>query len=421
MQTILHNCCGMDVHKDSVVACIIKTRRNPVPHINPEVVDTEIRVFETFPEGLAKLRSWIESEQCMHVAMESTGIYWCPVYESLEDAFDGKIEILVTNPRHMKNVPGKKTDIKDAEWIAQLLRAGLLSGSFIPPQDIRELRQLTRYRKNVVQDVNTQKNRIEKTLQQAGFKLSTFLSDVFGVSGRNLLGVLVNCGKLSPSDIEDKTKRISKEKKSEIKRAITGQLNEHQRQFLSLQIKHLDELLAHLSVIEASIDKISAKFDEDIQRLGTIPGIAETSATAIIAEIGVDMSKFRTAEHFCSWAGLAPGDNMSAGKKKSTRITFGNPYIKGVICECAWAAVRVRTSYLSKYYWKLKQRRGTKKAIIALARKILVIIYNLIKNSDAYNEEKFELARIKQESIRLNRISAEVRKLGFELVPIEAA
>jgi len=325
MQTILHNCCGMDVHKDSVVACILKTCEPTTIERKREAVDKEIRVFGTFPNDLAQMRNWLESEKCYHVAMESTGVYWQPIYEALEDAADGEMEILVVNARHMKNVPGKKTDIKDAEWIASLLRSGLLSGSFIPPQDVRELRQLTRYRKNVVQDINTQKNRIEKTLQQAGFKLSTFLSDVFGVSGRNLIRILIKRGKLTALDVETETKRISKEKKAEIKRAITGQLTEKQRNFLQLQITLLDGLLAHLESIESSIEELSAKWNDDIERLRTIPGIGLTSATAIIGEIGSDVSKFPTAEHFCSWAGLVPGDNKSAGKKKVQESLSATP------------------------------------------------------------------------------------------------
>ena len=316
METILHNCCGMDIHKDSVVACIIKSDPStPAVNVKDEV-SKEIKVFGTFPDDLAQLKAWLISEDCRHVAMESTGVYWQPIYEALEDAHGGEMDIKVVNARHMKNVPGKKTDIKDSEWIARLLRAGLLSGSFIPPQDIRELRQLTRYRKNIVQDVNTQKNRIEKTLQQAGFKLSTFLSDIFGVSGRNLIRVLIKQGRIFSSDVENETKRISKEKKAEIKRAVNGQLAKKQRGFLQLQTLMLDSLLAHLETIEKSIAAFSEKWESDIERLCTIPGIATTSATAIIGEIGTGMGKFPTAEHFCSWAGLAPGGNMSAGKKK---------------------------------------------------------------------------------------------------------
>jgi len=316
MQTILHNCCGMDIHKDSIVACILKTHPLPATKCVRNDVEKEIRVFGTFPDDLAQLRAWLEAEDCRHVAMESTGVYWQSAYEALEDAFNGKIDIKVVNAQHMKNVPGKKTDIKDAEWIASLLRSGLLAGSFIPPQDVRELRQMTRYRKTIVQDISTQKNRIEKTLQQAGFKLSTFLSDVFGVSGRNLICVLIKKGKLSPSDVENETRRISKEKKAEIKRSVNGHLTQKQRHFLQLQISLLDSLLSHLDSVEQSIAELSAKWNDDIERLSTIPGIATTSATAVIGEIGSDMSKFPTSEHFCSWAGLVPSNNKSAGKKK---------------------------------------------------------------------------------------------------------
>jgi transposase len=296
-----------------------------VPTTNQEDLIKDIRVFKTFLDDLTQMRIWLEAEGCCHVAMESTGVYWCPVYDALENACGGKMELFVTNARHMRNVPGKKTDIKDAEWIATLLRAGLLRGSFVPPLDVRELRQLTRYRKNVVEDISTQKNRIEKTLQQAGFKLSSFLSDIFGVSGRNLLRVLIQKGKLTPNDVENETKCISAEKKNEIKLSINGLLSERQRQFLQLQITMLDDLLGHLTAIEQSIADLSKPFTNEIARLDTIPGIAITSATAIIAEIGVNMNKFPTAEHFCSWAGVVPGDNESAGKKKVPESLLETP------------------------------------------------------------------------------------------------
>jgi len=325
MQTILNNCCGLDVHKDSVIACLLKTRNLLALSSSQDDVIKEIRVFKTFLNDLTQLRNWLEAEGCCHVAMESTGVYWFPVYDALEGACDGKMELLVTNARHMRNVPGKKTDIKDAEWIATLLRAGLLRGSFIPPLNVRELRQLTRYRKNVVEDISTQKNRIEKTLQQAGFKLSTFLSDIFGVSGRNLIRVLIKNGKLAPGDVENETKRISEGKKNEIKLAINGLLSVRQRQFLQLQISMLDDLLSHLAAVEQSIAELSMPFMDEIDRLDTIPGIGVTAAAAIIAEIGVAMNKFPTAEHFCSWAGVTPGDNQSAGKKKVPESILETP------------------------------------------------------------------------------------------------
>lgn len=313
MNDIYDVCCGLDVHKESVVACIIKTSKDK----DKDNVEIEIRSFKTFFNDLVELRKWIEEENCHHVAMESTGIYWCPIYDELEKAFQGNIEILVTNARHMRTVPGKKTDIKDSQWIASLLRAGLLHGSFIPPLDVRELRLLTRYRKNIVEDINTQKNRIEKFLQGSGFKLSNFLTDIFGTSGRNLMNVLIDKGELSASDVENETKRISQEKKDEIKVSINGKLTEHQKYFLKLQLTHLDELISHQAVIEESIESMSGKFSESISRIDAIPGIGFTSAAAIIAEIGIDMSKFPTSENFCSWAGVSPGDNKSAGKKKA--------------------------------------------------------------------------------------------------------
>jgi transposase len=316
MQAILNISCGLDVHKDTVVACILKTSHLSLERDDKEEVEKEIRTFGTFPDTLKELRDWLESEDCHHVAMESTGVYWHPVYDTLETAFGGDIELLVVNARHMRNVPGKKTDIKDAEWIAKLLRSGLLAGSFIPSHEVRELRQLTRYRKCIVEDITVQKNRIEKTLQSAGFKLSSFLSDVFGVSGRNLMRVLIEKGKLAPHDIEIETRRISAEKKADLKRAITGELTLKQRSFLKLQLSRLDAELSHLFETERSIAELSAVFQDDIERLDTIPGIATTAATSVIAEIGTDMSKFPTPERFCSWAGLAPGDNESAGKKK---------------------------------------------------------------------------------------------------------
>lgn len=310
MQALLDICCGLDVHKDSVVACIIKSNSS-----TKDDVEVEIKTFSTLLSDLENLKKWIIENNCQHVAMESTGVYWYPVYETLESAFDGDIAILVTNARHMRNVPGRKTDIKDAQWIASLLRAGLLDGSFIPDSDVRELRQLTRYRRNIACDITQQKNRIEKTLQQAGFKLSTFLSDIFGVSGRNLLNVLIKKGRISPLDIDDETRRLSPAKKEEMKFALNGRLSSHQRDFLKLELDHLDSLLAHQAKVEEAISQKSESFNEAISRLDTIPGIAVSSATSIIAEIGVDMSKFETAERFCSWAGLAPGNDKSAGKK----------------------------------------------------------------------------------------------------------
>jgi transposase len=409
MQDILEICCGLDVHKETVVACLLKGSRNDNP-------SKEIRTFSTLLPGLDGLKSWLEEENCHHVAMESTGVYWQPVYNVLEGAFSGAAILIVTNARHMKNVPGKKTDMKDAEWIATLLRAGLLQGSFIPSQKTRELRDLTRYRKSIIEEITAQKNRIEKHLQSCGFKLSTFLTDIFGVSGRAIMDHLARLGHIDPFDVELYVKGRAKSKTNDIKIAVNGKMNIHQREFLKILLQRLDEGYGHLHAIEESINEALQSFQQQIKQLDGIPGIDLTAASAIIAEIGIDMSKFKTAEHISSWAGLSPGNNESAGKKKSTRVTHGNTYIKRILCEIAWCITRMRQTYLSSVYWKIKQRRGAKKAIVALARKLLTVIYNMLKHGTEYDEGVFEQVKVKQEERRKKKLMLEARKLGMELV-----
>jgi len=310
MQDLLEVCCGLDVHKETIVACLLKGS------VNDEKPEKTIRTFSTLLKDLEELKTWLETENCHHVAMESTGIYWQPVYNVLESAFDGNISIIVANAKHMKNVPGKKTDMKDAEWIATLLRAGLLSGSFIPPQEIRELRNLTRYRKSIIEEISSQKNRIEKHLQSCGFKLSNFLTDIFGVSGRAIIDHIAEHGSITAKEVENYVRGRARNKIEDIKLSINGRMNKHQREFLKLLLKHLDETYKHLYEIEESINAEIEKYKRQIEQLDGIPGIDVTAAAAIIAEIGTDMDKFKTAEHICSWAGLSPGNNESAGKKK---------------------------------------------------------------------------------------------------------
>lgn len=308
MQDILEICCGLDVHKETVVACLLKSGTDSKP-------ETNLRTFSTLMPGLEELKTWLEEENCRHVAMESTGVYWQPVYNILESAFDGNMVVIVANARHMKNVPGKKTDMKDAEWIATLLRAGLLQGSFIPSQPIRRLRDLTRYRKSIVEEITSQKNRIEKHLQSCGFKLSTFLTDIFGVSGRAIMDHLARYGKISSQDVDQYVKRRARAKLNEIKLAVNGKMDRLQRDFLKILLKRLDESHEHLKLIEQKIEEELEKYQRQLEQLDGSPGISKTAAAAILAEIGIDMTRFKTAEHICSWAGLSPGNNESAGKK----------------------------------------------------------------------------------------------------------
>lgn len=408
MKDLLTCCMGLDIHKDTIVACLLTGMTDTKP-------ESEIRTFSTLRPGMQELRTWVTECGCKHIAMESTGIYWQPIYETLEDCFESEIELLVVNARHMKNVPGKKTDMRDSEWIATLLRAGLLNGSFIPHKEIRELRHLTRYRKSIVYDVTSQKNRIEKFLQSSGFRLSSFISDVFGASGRNILRHLMTYGFMTIEALDSCLKTQTRKNIKEIMVAVNGTLSQHQREFLKMMFTHLEQLEKHRKEIETSINNTVQKFSEAMALLCSIPGIDVTAASSIIAEIGVDMSKFPTSEHICSWAGLAPGNYESAGKKKAASITKGNPYIKSMLCEVSWVIAGKRSTYLSGWYWRIKQQKGAKRAVIALARKTLVIIYTILKSKTPYDENAFEQRRQKCLQKRTSKMINELSRLGYRV------
>lgn len=375
MKDLLEISCGLDVHKEKIVACILTGPLGKPTH-------SEIREFSTLIPDMIALRHWIVSKNCHHVAMESTGIYWMPIYEILEDAFSGDITLLVVNARHTKNVPGKKTDMRDSEWISTLLRAGLLNGSFIPEKRIREFRDLNRYRKSVIRDITSQKNRIEKFLQSSGFRLSSFISDIFGASGRNIILHLIEHGQIDKTALDSCLKTKTRNR--------------------------IDE-------IETSLEEDMAPFALQVEQLNSIYGISTTASYAIIAEIGIDMKPFKTAEHICSWAGLCPGNNESAGKRKSTSVTKGNPYIKSMLCEIAWVIAGKRNTYLSAWYWRIKQKKGAKKAIVALARKLLVIIYTMLKQGTLFDESCFETRRKHCEQKQLSRYIRELEKHGYHV------
>ena len=375
MKDLLEISCGLDVHKEKIVACILTGPLGKPTH-------SEIREFSTLIPDMIALRHWIVSKNCHHVAMESTGIYWMPIYEILEDAFSGDITLLVVNARHTKNVPGKKTDMRDSEWISTLLRAGLLNGSFIPEKRIREFRDLNRYRKSVIRDITSQKNRIEKFLQSSGFRLSSFISDIFGASGRNIILHLIEHGQIDKTALDSCRKTKTRNR--------------------------IDE-------IETSLEEDMAPFALQVEQLNSIYGISTTASYAIIAEIGIDMKPFKTAEHICSWAGLCPDNNESAGKRKSTSVTKGNPYIKSMLCEIAWVIAGKRNTYLSAWYWRIKQKKGAKKAIVALARKLLVIIYTMLKQGTLFDESCFETRRKHCEQKQLSRYIRELEKHGYHV------
>ena len=408
MEDILDCCCGLDVHKESIVACLLQG-----PIISQIKPQSEIREFGTQLKDLLALRKWLEEHECNYVAMESTGIYWQPVYAVLEAALSDGMHLLVVNARHMKNVPGKKTDMRDAEWIATLLRAGLLKGSFVPERDIRDLRQFTRYRKALIRDITSQKNRIEKLLQSNGFRLSSFLSDIFGSSGSAIMRQLVQVGFITSQSLDSCLKSRARQKASEILTSLNGTLSVPQRKLLKMQLAHLADLQDNLREVETEIHDGFSQFQGPIELLDSIPGIDQTAAYTILAEIGKEMSAFPTAQHICSWAGLAPGSHKSANKQKKQRITQGNNYLKTILCEVAWVIASHKKLYLSSWYWRLKQHTDAKRAIVALARKLLVIIYTMLKTDQFYNEEKFMERKKASEQRRVKRMVYELSQLGY--------
>ena len=407
MDEILACCCGLDIHKDSIVACLLQ---GPVGQGLKPV--GEIRGFSTHLADLMALRTWLEKHNCHHVAMESTGVYWQPIYTVLEESLTDDMQLLVVNARHMRNVPGRKTDMRDAEWIATLLRAGLLKGSFVPESDIRDLRQFTRYRKAIIRDIVSQKNRIEQLLQTNGFRLSSFLSDIFGVSGMAIMEQLAEVGHITAQSLDICLKRRARAKAGEILTNMNGMLSAPQRRLLRMQVAHLNDLQDNLREVEQDVCSGFVSFEDSLDLLKTIPGINETAAYAILAEMGADMSAFPTAQHLCSWAGLAPGNHESAGKKKKQRTNPGNPYLKTILCEVAWAVARQKKLYLSGWYWRLKQRTDSKRAIVALARKLLVIIYAMLKSRQPFDEQRFLERKAASEQRRVSYMVHELTKLG---------
>lgn len=314
MEAILENCCGLDVHRDTVVACLLTGNLEDRPK-------KEIRTFSTMSKGVHELEAWLQAASCTHVAMESTGVYWKPVYHVLEESCDIKL----ANAQRIKNVPGRKTDISDAEWIAKLLRSGLIEGSFVPPQDIRELRDLTRHRKKMVNHATAEKNRIQKVLESAGIKLGSVISDVFGVSGRALLQQLMNNGKLDPDTIASLVKGQIKSKVPQLMDALQGKLSAHHRFLLNQSWQHLTHLELSIEQFDEEIDQHLEPYRLEMELLQTIPGVDVTAASAILAEVGADMLQFHSDRHIASWAGLSPGNYESAGKKSPLASFKGIP------------------------------------------------------------------------------------------------
>jgi transposase len=374
MEVVYPRCCGLDLHKKLVVACLIVPGVDGTPH-------KEIRTFGTVTDQLLSLADWLAEVGCTHVAMESTGVYWKPVYNLLE----GEFALLLVNARHMKAVPGRKTDVKDCEWIAELLRHGLLTASFVPDRPQRELRELTRYRTALIQERSAEVNRLQKTLEGANIKLASVATDIMGVSGRQMLAALVG-GTTDGAALAQLAKGRLREKRPELEQALTGRMGPHQRFLLARQLTHITFLDEQIEQVSAEIAERLRPFQEAIDRLDAIPGVGRRVAEVLIAEIGTDLSRFPTAGQLASWAGMCPGNNESAGKRKSGTTRKGSPWLRMALIEAAQAAGRTRNTYLMAQYRRLAARRGRKKALVAVGHTILVIAYCLLSRQTAYQD-----------------------------------
>lgn len=370
MEVVHQRCAGLDVHKKTVVACVI----------TPE--GRETKTFGTMTADLLALADWLCAKGCTHVAMESTGVYWKPIYNLLEDS---GLQPLVVNAQHIKQVPGRKTDVKDAEWIADLLRHGLVRGSYIPDRWQRELREMVHYRKALIQERAREVNRVQKVLEGANIKLAAVVTDVMGKSGRAMLEAMVH-GTEAPQVLAAMAKGKLQSKRDQLEQALRGVLGPHQRQMLASQLRHIDFLDQEIEQLDREITERLRPFEAILRRLDTIPGVGRRVAEEILVMIGVDMSRFLTAAHLASWAKLCPGNDESAGKRGSGRTGKGNPWLRTALLEAARAAARARDTYLAAQYHRIAARRGAKRAAVAVAHTILVIAYHIVKDGTTYQE-----------------------------------
>ena len=408
---LLYPCCaGLDVHKDTVVVCL---RR-----LDGGRLHKEVRTFGTVTRELLALADWLVAVGVTHVAMESTGVYWKPIFNILE----GQCEVLLVNALHIKQVPGRKTDIKDCEWIAQLLQHGLLRASFVPPRPIRDLRELTRQRTQLVGEKSAVANRLQKVLEDANIKLGSVASDVLGVSGRAMLQAII-AGQEDPAHLADLARRRLRSKIPELQLALHGRVTDHHRFLLRLLLEHVNHLEDLIGQLNTRIEAVLVPVEEAANRLDTIPGVDRHAAEIIAAEVGTDMTPFASADHLASWAGMCPGNNESAGKRRSGKTTRGSRWLRTTLVQCAWAASHTKGTYLAAQYRRLAARRGKKRALVAVGHTILVVAYHLLKHKTTYQEpggdffERLDPERLTRSLVR------RLQKLGHEvtLSPKETA
>lgn len=402
MEVVHEACAGLDVHQATVVACARVV-------VGGKVVQ-EVKTFDTTTQGLLALCDWLSERGCTHVAMESTGVYWKPVWHVLESSF----ELVLVNAGHIRNIPGRKTDVNDAMWIADLLAHGLIRASFVPPTPVQELRDLTRTRKQLVREVAQHTQRLQKALEDANIKLTGVISSVLGQSGRAIIEALI-AGETDPEKLVALTTGRLKASRSTLVEALRGRVREHHRFLLKLHLGQVDALQAAVRDVEARVGETLRPFQQRADLLTTIPGVSDTVAHVIVSEIGIDMSRFPSSAHLISWAGLCPRSDESAGKRRSTRVRKGAPWLKTTLVQAAWGATRKKDSYLRAQFHRIRSRRGTMKAILAVAASILTAAYHMLRDGVAYKDltgnyfDSRDRAKIARRLIRrLNALGLEV-------------
>ena len=412
MEVVYTHCCGLDIHKKSVTACVLTPGARGG-------TSKEIRSFGTMTDDLLALGNWLAERQVTHVAMESTGVYWKPIFNLLEERF----ALLLVNARHIKAVPGRKTDVRDCEWIADLLQHGLLRASLVPDRERRELRELTRYRTSLTEERTAEVNRLQQTLEGANIKLAAVASDIMGKSGRDMLDALV-AGNTDAAAMADLARAKLREKLPQLERALSGGFGPHQRFLVARQLAHIDYLEELIAEVSAEIAEVLRPFDRTLERLDEIPGVGRQTAEVIVAEAGTDMSRFPTAKHLASWAGMCPGNHESAGKRRSGKTRKGNRWLRTLLVNAAHGAARKGNAYLAAQYHRLAARRGKQKAAVAVGHSILVIVYHLLKHPDCPYQDLggryFE--QRDQEALR-RRLVHRLEGLGYQvsLTPVTQA
>ena len=403
MQVLYRRCAGLDVHQANVVACVRIAEGPRASH--------EVRTFETTTKGLLALADWLRESACTHVAMESTGVYWKPVWHVLE----GEFELVLANASHIRNVPGRKTDVNDATWIADLLAHGLIRSSFVPPAQVQELRDLTRTCKQLVRELARHTQRIQKTLEDANIKIAGVISDILGASGRAFLEAIV-AGETDPEKLADLAHARLRAPRHRIVEALRGRVGEHHRFMLKLHLAQIGAIENAIAEIEKRLGERLEPFREDVKLLVTMPGISQTAAQVMASEMGLDMGRFPSANNLVSWAGMCPRSDESAGKRRSTRIRKGAPWLKTTLIQAAWAAVRTKNSYLRAMFHRLKARRGPMKAIVAVAAAMLRSAYYMLVHRCPYQDlGPTHFDRITR-TRTVGRLLKRLKNLGIEVV-----